>query len=217
MKWKGYWRNTEICKGAGSDALRDLSLHLMDILQNSITAGAGRIEARLQAEAGILVMSVRDNGCGMDRELLERVVDPFTTTRKTRKIGLGIPLLKAAAERASGGLRIDSRKGEGTTVTATFDIRNIDRPPLGDIAETVTGVILANPETNLKLRLEGDGEAFKLDTEEIKERLGEVPIVEYEVLTWIGEYVKEGITAIFGGVLDEIDSGTGRNKKENPG
>lgn len=216
MKWKGYWRNTEICKGAGSDALRDLSLHLMDLLQNSITAGAGRIEAGFQAEDGKLVMSVRDNGCGMDRELLERVMDPFTTTRSTRKVGLGIPLLKAAAERASGGLRIDSRKGEGTTVTASFDICNIDRPPLGDIAETVTGVILANPEINLKLRFEKDGEAFELDTEEIKERLGEVPIMEYEVLAWIGEYVKEGITAIFGGVLDEIDSGTGRNKKENP-
>ena len=195
----------------GSDALRDLSLHLMDIIQNSLKAGAGCIVTSLQAEDGKLVMIIEDNGCGMDREMLERVTDPFSTTRTTRKVGLGIPLLKAAADRTSGGLQITSEKGYGTVVKAYFEIRNIDRPPLGDIAQTIAGVILANPETNLKLILRRDNKVFELDTEEIKARLGEVPITEYNVLIWIREYVNEGIIAIFGGVLDEIDSGVGRD------
>ena len=195
----------------GSDALRDLSLHLMDIIQNSLKAGAGCIVTSLQAEDGKLVMIIEDNGCGMDREMLERVTDPFSTTRTTRKVGLGIPLLKAAADRTSGGLQITSEKGYGTVVKAYFDIRNVDRPPLGDIAQTIAGVILANPETNLKLILRRDNKVFELDTEEIKARLGEVPITEYNVLIWIREYVNEGIIAIFGGVLDEIDSGVGRD------
>ena len=195
----------------GSDALRDLSLHLMDIIQNSLKAGAGCIVTSLQAEDGKLVMIIEDNGCGMDREMLERVTDPFSTTRTTRKVGLGIPLLKAAADRTSGGLQITSEKGYGTVVKAYFEIRNIDRPPLGDIAQTIAGVILANPETNLKLILRRDNKVFELDTEEIKARLGDVPINEYNVLIWIREYVNEGIIAIFGGVLDEIDSGVGRD------
>ena len=196
--------------------MRDLSLHLMDIIQNSVTAGAKLIETGFEACDGKLVMTIADNGCGMDSELLARVTDPFSTTRKTRKVGLGIPLLKAAAERASGGLEIDSQPGLGTNVRACFDVGNIDRPPLGDIAETIAGVILSNPEILFKLRLKSPGGEFALDTGEIKERLGEVPIVELEVLTWIKEYVEEGITAIFGGVLDEIDSGIGRDKEENP-
>ena len=190
----------------------------MDIIQNSVTARASRIKAVLQAEtgAGKLVMTIEDNGSGMDRALLERVTDPFATTRTTRKVGLGIPLLKAASERASGELRIASEIGRGTVLKASFGIGNIDRPPLGDIAETIAGVILANPEIDLELELKRDGEVFELDSSEIKARLGEVPITEYGVLAWIKEYVNEGIIAIFGGVLDEVDSSTGRDKEENP-
>ena len=198
--------------------MRDLSLHLMDIIQNSITAKARRIKLTLKAgaESGKLEMTVADDGTGMDRALLESVTDPFTTTRSTRKVGLGIPLLKAAAERSCGELCIASEKGNGTTVTATFDIDNIDRPPLGDMAETVTGVILSDPDVDLILRLEHGPEVFELDSSEIKQKLGEVPITEYEVLAWINDYVNEGITAIFGGVLDEIDSPIGRDKEEDP-
>ena len=188
----------------------------MDIIQNSVTAGAGCIETRLKADGEKLIMVIEDNGCGMDRAMLEKVIDPFTTTRTTRKVGLGIPLLKAAAERSSGELRILSETGYGTIVKASFDICNIDRPPLGDIAETMTGVILANPGIRLKLTVSKDDRVFVMDTSEIAERLGEVPITEYEVLMWIKEYVNEGIKAIFGGVLDEIDSGTGSDKSENP-
>lgn len=188
--------------------MRDLSLHLMDIIQNSVAAGAGHIVISLQAEpeTGNFIMMVEDNGSGMDGALLAIVTDPFTTTRTTRKTGLGIPLLKVAAERASGGLQITSFKGCGTIIKASFGILNIDRPPLGDIADTITGVILANPETDLKLVLQRDGEVFEMDTMEIKARLLEVSITEYEVLKWIREYVNEGIIAIFGGVLDEIHS-----------
>lgn len=190
--------------------MRDLSLHLLDIIQNSVASGAETINIILGAElrTGKLVMVVEDNGSGMDSALLERVTDPFTTTRTTRKVGLGIPLLKVAAERTSGGLQITSAKGCGTVVEASFVIGNIDRPPLGDMADTITSVILANPDIELKLTLRRDGKIFIMETCEIKERLKEIAITEYEVLKWIREFINEGIIAIFGGVLDEIDSST---------
>ena len=185
----------------------------MDIIQNSVTAKAARIEVIAEAELSteMLIITIKDNGSGMDKELLARVTDPFSTTRTTRKVGLGLPLFKAAAERTEGELSITSNKGYGTTVTASFSIRNIDRPPLGDVAETITGIILSSPEIELVLKLVCGKEIFEINTSEIKEKLGEVPITEYEVLAWIKEYINEGITAIFGGVLDEIDSSIGRD------
>lgn len=188
--------------------MRDLSLHLLDIIQNSITARAGKIGITLEADVGnwILEITIADNGMGMDAELLARVTDPFSTTRTTRKVGLGLPLFKAAAERTDGGLSIISEKGHGTTVKASFGIKNIDRPPLGDVAETIAGAILAGPEAELDVRFKCGNECFEVNTSEIKKKLGDVSITEYEVLTWIKEYVNEGIIAIFGGVLDEIDS-----------
>lgn len=197
--------------------MRDLSLHLLDIIQNSITAKADKLEVKLEAstESGMLEITIADNGTGMDAALLARVTDPFSTTRTTRKVGLGIPLFKAAAERSGGMLCIESAIGEGTKLKASFGIENIDRPPLGDIADTISGVILANADVEIDLKLVCNENAFGMNTAEIKEKLGEVPITEFEVLTWIEEYVNEGITAIFGGVLNEIDSSTGRDKEED--
>jgi Signal transduction histidine kinase len=189
----------------------------MDIIQNSITAKADRIEIIVEADVSVwmLKITIKDNGCGMDQELLARVTDPFSTTRTTRKVGLGIPLFKAAAERTEGELRISSKKGYGTTVITSFGIKNIDRPPLGDVAETIAGIILSSPEIELFIRFVRGSEIFKMNTSEIKVKLGDVPITEFEVLAWIKEYVNEGIIAIFGGVLDEIDSSIGRDKEED--
>lgn len=193
--------------------MRDLSLHLLDILQNSVTAKASFIKLVLEAdnETEMLCITIEDNGVGMDAELLARVTDPFSTTRTTRKVGLGIPLFKAAAERSEGTLHIASEKGVGTTVTASFRIRNIDRPPLGDTADTITGMIMASPEVELEIRLLSNNGSFEMSTADLKEKLGDVPITEFGVLDWIKEYLNEGIIAIFGGVLYEIDSATGRD------
>lgn len=188
--------------------MKDLSLHLLDIIRNSTAASARNIKVQITAYTSEdkLTIIIEDDGTGMDNELLERVTNPFTTTRTTRKIGMGIPLLKASAEMSSGELKIDSVKGKGTVVYATFKISHIDRPPLGDIASTMTSLIAAEPEIEFMLSLNSDNGSFRFDTAEIKEKLGDVPINEIEVISWIGEFIEEGIKSIFGGVLDEIDS-----------
>lgn len=188
--------------------MKDLSLHILDLVQNSITAQATHvvISIRLGTDKGMLEISVEDNGIGMDCELLKRVADPFATTRTTRRIGLGIPLMKASAERAEGGLVIASEKGKGTRIDASFKIDNIDRPPLGDVAETVTNIIVSEPYRELVLVLENGSDTFRFDSRDIKGKLGEVPIAEYAVTVWIKDYLNEGIKVIFGGVLDEVDS-----------
>lgn len=188
--------------------MRDLSLHLMDIIQNSVSAGASEITIRISAEScpGELLMSVADNGAGMDEELAGRVTDPFATTRTTRKVGLGIPLLEASAGRASGRLTVSSVKDRGTLLEAVFKIAHIDRLPLGSLGETMMSVISANPEIDFQLDLESRRGNFRFDTREVRGQLGEVPINTYEVLAWIMEYITEGVRNIFGGVLDEIDS-----------
>ncbi|MGI6777638.1 MAG: ATP-binding protein [Acetivibrionales bacterium] len=186
--------------------MRDLSLHLMDILQNSISAGADTVLIRIEADksADQLLIIIDDNGTGIDRCLLDKVTDPFMTSRTTRKIGLGIPLFKASANKAGGELEIESVKGKGTTIKAVFKISHIDRLPLGDLAETVVTLIGGRPDIRFKIELYNMKENFRIDTLEIEDRLQDVPISNYEVLMWIKEYINEGVKIIFGGVLDEI-------------
>lgn len=186
--------------------MRDLSLHLMDILQNSVKARATNIMIAIKADSfkKELSMEVRDNGIGMDKEQIGKAANPFYTTRNTRKIGLGIPLLMASAERASGGLIIDSEKGKGTALIATFRTDHIDRLPLGDIAETITAFIASYHDIELKLSLKSEKGSLELDTAEIRNKIGEIPICRFEVIDWMREYINEGIELIFGGVLNEI-------------
>jgi len=181
---------------------------MLDIMQNSITAQASIIKviAAIEADAGMLKIVVEDNGCGMDEDLLARVTDPFVTTRKTRKIGLGIPMFKASAEQSGGSFAITSRKGVGTVVTARFGISNIDRPVLGDLPGVITDMAAANPTVDILLRLENGDKQFVLDTREVKQTLGEVPISEFDVVRWLREYISEGLNETFGGVLSEIVS-----------
>lgn len=188
--------------------MKDLSLHLLDIIMNSIAARAVNIDVKIFADKkeDKLEFIVEDNGIGMDRELLSRVMDPFATTRTTRKVGIGIPLLKASAEMSSGELIIDSVKGKGTILRASFKISHIDRPPLGDIADTITSLVAAEPGVEFRLVLISDNGSFEFDTLEIKKKLDGIPINEFEVIAWIREFIEEGVKSIFGGVLDENDS-----------
>lgn len=186
--------------------MRDLSLHLMDILQNSLAAESNKIDVTISAhkEKDLLEIIVEDNGKGIDEEILKNITSPFATTRTTRKVGLGIPLLEASAKRSGGDLTVTSQKGVGTVLKASFVISNIDRMPLGDVSATITGIIMANPDLNLNLYLNSRENVFTFRTLEIKEKLGDVPINQFEVIMWMGEYIREGINNIFGGVLDEI-------------
>lgn len=187
--------------------MRDLSLHILDIMQNSTAAQASVITVlvRREPETGMLCILIEDNGSGMDSDLLSAVADPFTTTRTTRKVGLGIPLFKASAEQSGGSFGIASQKGAGTKVTARFEPGHIDRPALGDLAGVITDMSAAAPDMEIKLVLENGGNKFVYDSQEVRQTLGEVPLSEYEVKRWLREYIIEGLKEIFGGVLSEID------------
>ncbi len=177
--------------------MKELSLNILDITENSVKAGATLTEINISETENVLVLTITDNGCGMTREILDSVTNPFTTTRTTRKVGMGIPLLKLAAEQTGGEVEITSRhesefpESHGTIVKAIFHKNHIDFTPLGDVISTVTTLIQGHPETDF-LFIHTIGEnAVMLDTRELRETLEGVPLSTYEVIKWIEEYLNE--------------------------
>ena len=173
--------------------MKELSLHLLDVAQNSVSAGAERIDLTLEEDgARCYRLTIADNGCGMSPEFLAQVTDPFTTTRTTRKVGLGLPLLRMTAEQTGGSLEIESRVGEGTTVTALFHGSHIDCPPLGDLSGTVALLIQGAPDVEWTWKRTTPKGTYTLDTRQLREILGpNVPLSEPSVALWIGEYLQE--------------------------
>lgn len=167
--------------------MRELSLNILDIAQNSVKAGAKNIGIAIEETDGKFSFSVTDDGCGMSPQLLATVKDPFTTTRTTRKVGLGIPFLTLAARQTGGDVAIESRQGEnhGTVLTATFDKTHIDFTPLGDIVSTVVTLVQGNPGIDFVFTHEINGKTVSLDTRELRAVLGDVPLSNPEVLVWI--------------------------------
>ena len=183
--------------------MKEIALHLLDIVQNSVKAGASHVDIRFAlSEDGALVMSVRDDGCGMSEELLERVSSPFTTTRTTRKVGLGIPLLMQNAQLSGGGVRIRSKVGEGTRIEADFHTDSIDCLPVGDLAETMATLVLTNPDRpEFCLTCASPEGEMQFSTEEIRAALGGVPLSEPEVYQWMLSSLREEIEPILGGIM----------------
>ena len=172
--------------------MKELSLNVLDIAQNSVRAGAKSIWIELFESGGQLSLEIRDDGCGMESGLLESVTDPFVTTRDTRSIGLGIPLLKLAAEMADGGLEIRSAPGEGTVLRAWYDPGHIDAQPVGDMAMTMYSLVQGNPDIDFVYRRRKGEALFELDCASLREELGEnIALSEPEVLNWIYEYIEE--------------------------
>lgn len=180
--------------------MRELSLNILDIAQNSVKANAGKIFISISARNGLLKISVKDNGSGMTPEFLKNVEDPFTTTRTTRKVGLGIPLFKMAAKSAGGDFKIDSKPNEGTQVTATFKIDHIDRMPLGNVGETLASLILTNPEKDFYLDYEVENRKYEFNTPDLKEFLENVPIESPEIIAYIKDTINENIKEVNGGI-----------------
>lgn len=182
--------------------MKELSLNILDISQNSVKAGASVITVRLDEAAETLRLSIEDNGCGMTPEQVENVINPFFTTRTTRNVGLGIPLLKLAAEQTGGNIEIKSvsktadSENCGTVITADFFKNHLDFTPLGDIVSTVTSMIQGAPDIRWIFIHNAPGGSVSLDTDELKAVLGEVPLDNYEVIKWIEEYLKEGYDSI---------------------
>lgn len=182
--------------------MKELSLNILDIVQNSISANANLVTITVTEEKkeNLMTLSIEDNGKGMSEEFVKNVCDPFTTTRKTRKVGMGIPLLKLAAEQAGGSFKIDSTLNVGTTVLATFQLDHIDRVPLGDVGQTISMLASCNEHVDFVYVHVCDGEEFRFDTRELRDILGDVPFNEPDVIVWMQEYIKEGILSIHGGV-----------------
>jgi len=146
--------------------MKELSLHILDIAQNATQAGASLLEITICEEGGLLTLEITDNGRGMDEELLASATDPFTTTRSTRNVGLGLPLLRLAAEQTGGWMTITSKPGRGTKVAAIFHLDHVDCAPLGDMSETLLALITGNPDMDLVYIHEHDGQREELDTRE---------------------------------------------------
>jgi hypothetical protein len=178
--------------------LRELSLHILDIAENSVSAGSSRVEVSVIEDMvhDRLSIVIGDNGKGMDAEVVKRVLDPFVTSRTTRKVGLGLPLLKAAAEGCNGNLIIKSEPGIGTTIQVTFQYSHIDRMPLGDLAETWLTLLLGSPEVNWVFHYQVDDEIFFMDDLELKRELDGISFTEPGVIHIIRELIRDGIDSV---------------------
>lgn len=184
--------------------MRELALNILDIAENSLSAGAKHVEIAVFADfdKDRMKIAVRDDGCGMDGEMLARVTDPFTTTRTTRKVGMGIPLFKFSAESAGGSFDIRSEKGRGTEVTAEYVISHVDRMPLGDFGGVVLQLVTMNPVVDFTVTAACGGREGVLDTREVRGVLGEdIPLSAPEVRAFLKDYIQENLVDIFGGRL----------------
>ena len=182
--------------------MREIALHLLDIAENSAAAASTNVSIQVHEDLlhDRLSAVVTDNGCGMDAETAQHVQDPFYTTRTTRNVGLGIPLLKLAAEQAEGRLSLGSEPGQGTRVEAEFRHSHIDRMPLGDLASTFLTVLISHPIIDWSFTYQvtdkdGHSRDFVFESAELKSELGDIPLTEPEVLTFVRGMIEEGIEA----------------------
>jgi len=173
--------------------MKDLSLHILDIVENSVAARADKIEIRISEDKkkDLLSVEVVDNGTGMDKNTTKKALDPFYTTRTVRRFGFGLPLLSEAAKAANGQLSIKSKKGEGTRIKADFQYSHIDRKPLGDIAQTIITLVIGNPEIDLVYVHKKNNQKYSLDTRKIKIRLKEAPLNSPAGIRMIREDLKK--------------------------
>ena len=178
--------------------MKTLSDHILDIVQNSVSAKATLIEIIVEEDkiADLCSLIIRDNGCGMSKETLAKAINPFFTSRTTRKVGLGIPLLKYNAEAAGGSFSLESELNVGTVLTARFQLSNIDRPPLGDIWETLYLMFLSYTDGNLVYQHKTAKGDFKLSSDELKEVLGNVSYQQKEIREGILELIKSNLEEI---------------------
>ncbi len=179
--------------------MKELSLNILDIAQNSVKAGAKRIEISLERSGSWLTIAITDDGSGMSPEFAAAAADPFTTTRTTRKVGMGLPLFKLAAEQTGGTFLLASHQAafegdsHGTTVRAVFDTSHVDCEPLGDVASTITTLIQGNPELDFTYRYRTEEGQKLLSTAEMRQMLGsDVPLNAPDVLAWVKAFLEDG-------------------------
>lgn len=181
--------------------MTEISLNILDVAENSTRANAKVVQITVEVNErnDLLTVVIEDDGCGMSEEQLEAVQDPFFTTRSTRKVGLGVPFFKEAALDAGGTFDIRSSLGVGTVVTATFQIGNIDRMPLGDITGVIHQLVVYHPESDFVYKYVFNDKSFEMDTREFREVLGDIPFDSKEVSDYIRDYLTENKLATDGG------------------
>ena len=182
--------------------MKELSLNILDISENSTKAKATLVEILIDEKDDLLSITIKDNGTGMTDDILSGVTDPFCTTRTTRKVGMGLPLFKFAAEQTGGSLSIESKHfssfpdDHGTTVTAVFYKNHIDFTPLGDLPSTVTTLIQGHPDVDFVFHHKTVNKDVSLDTRELREVLDDVPLDSFEILIWIKDSLNEQYDSI---------------------
>jgi anti-sigma regulatory factor (Ser/Thr protein kinase) len=178
--------------------LEDLSLHILDIVENAIAAKAKKIGISIieEPKRDQLVIEIKDDGIGMDEEVSQKATDPFFTTRSTRRVGLGLSLMDQAAREAGGRLQIESELGKGTKVTVSFQYDHIDRKPLGNVIETMTTLLLGNPELQISYIHQKDGKSYVLSSQMLKARFKNQSLTHPEVIQWLRKHLREGLNQI---------------------
>jgi hypothetical protein len=176
--------------------VKNLADHILDIAQNSTRAGAAQVEIALNETDDEWIIQINDDGCGMNEETLQKVTDPFFTSRTTRKVGLGIPFFKMSAEQTDGSLSIHSKVGQGTSVTGVFKRKHIDCPPIGDLQVTVALLITGHPDVELIFTYNCKGEEFSLRTSDVKEALGDMDLRMPKVSSFLKDMIKENLIHI---------------------
>ncbi len=178
--------------------MRELALHLLDIAENSVAAGATTIQIVAEEDLAHdrLKLAVIDDGSGMDAQMVARVTDPFVTTRTTRKVGLGIPLLKAAAEACNGFLNIASTPGKGTRIDAEFQHSHIDRMPLGDLPSTWLTLLVSYPDIHWIFQYKNGSSCFEFDDTLFKREIGDLALTEPTILAFLRQCLQEGVSGI---------------------
>ncbi len=178
--------------------MKDISFHILDIVQNSLHAGADKIviEMSENTKEGTLKLTITDNGSGMDQGMLDQVTDPFFTSSTTKRVGLGLPLLKQNAEQTGGVFEVSSELNKGTVVRAVFNTLSIDMIPEGDLAATMRTLIASDPLKDFIYRQEKDGEEFELNTAAMREELGNIDLSRREVLEFITEFVRSNVSVL---------------------
>ncbi len=187
--------------------MKELSLHIMDLAENGIAANASKITIVVNEAiaANCISIFISDNGSGVTPEMLKKMLDPFVTSRTTRRVGMGLSLFKAASERCGGVFKIESEEGRGTEVSATFEYDHIDRMPLGDMATSLITLLAGYPEIDIDYTHMYDDIKFEFETSEIKKELGDVPINEPAVLQHLKNAIKEELNAIRNSKINRLN------------
>jgi len=178
--------------------MEDISMHILDIAENSIAAGADLVTILITEDRGndLLSLEIRDSGRGMDEEILASVTSPFTTTRTTRRVGLGLALLSQTAKSTGGSLKVESTQGAGTKVKAHFGLSHVDLPPMGDLEATLTTLIVGNPELDIVFSYSSKDKEFLLDTCALREQLDGIPFSNPGALRFLREEIKAGLAEV---------------------